>query len=204
MITQATSSTLTQALDQVQSLNRWIFEKISPYIKGRTLEINSGTNSLCTLFIEYNTPIHLCDTNDVHLQNLRETYEGSRLVRSVHDFDLMSSDFQESHPDTLDVFDTVIALNVPLLDFGKMVDNIKYVLPQGGTLALIFPAYTSIYHGLDQNLADWQRYNWKPIREILRFSFSILKVRYFNMSPVAAKNIFAHSGLSALLTVKKK
>jgi hypothetical protein len=158
---------------------------------------------LCPLFIEYNRPIHLSHTNPLYLQPLREAYKGNGLVRSIHDFDFTAADFRGVHQETLNVFDTVIALNIAMTDFSKMAENIKYVLPQGGTLAMILPAYTSIYHGLDQNLADWKRYNRKPIREILRFSFSILKVRYFNLTPAPAKNIFAHFGLSALLTVKK-
>jgi hypothetical protein len=203
MFTQVTSFPIQQASDDIQSVTRWIFETIRPFIKGRTLEINSGTISLCPLFIGHNRPIHLSATKQFHLQALREAYKGNGLIRSIHDFDFTAADFRTIYPETLDVFDTVIALDVAMTDFTKMAENIKYVLPKGGTLAMILPAYTSIYHGLDQNLADWKRYNKKPIREILRFSFSILKVRYFILTPDPAKDIFAHSGLSALLTVKK-
>jgi hypothetical protein len=189
--------------DDIQSLNRWIFETIGPYIKGRTLEINSGTNSLCPIFIEHNRPIHLSDTNQLHLQALRETYKGNQLVRAVHNFDFLASDFQLSHPETLNAFDTVIALDLPTTDFSKIVDNIKYVIPQRGTLALILLAYTSIYHGLSQNLDDWKRYNGKSIKQILMFNFSILKIRYFNLTPNTPKDIFARSGLSALVAVQR-
>jgi hypothetical protein len=203
MTTHVTPYPLRQVIGDIQNLNRWIFETTRPFINGRTLEINSGTNSLCPLFVEYGRPIHLSDTSLFHIQTLRETYKGNRLVRSVHDFDLANSDFQKSHPETLAVFNTVIALNVSMPDFTKMVENIKYLLFQGGTLAMMLPAYTSIYHGLDQNLADWKRYNGKSIKHILRFNFSILRIRYFNLSPNAAKDIFTHTGLSALLMFKK-
>src|SRR5580704_4884589 len=137
MYNAVTSHTTSPAADEIQTLNKWILEIIGPHIKGRTLEVNSGTNSLCQLFIKYNRPIHLSDTNSSYIQTLREMYKGNRLVRDIHYLDLIASDFQQSHPDMLDVFDTVIALNVSRSAFGKMVENIKYVLPKKGMLAMI-------------------------------------------------------------------
>jgi hypothetical protein len=198
----ATYPVHTPASEEIHSLNKWLLETIGPYVKGRTLEINSGTNSLCPLFIAYNRPIHLSDTNPSYLQTLRETYQGNPLVRAVHDFDLMSSDFRESHPETLDVFDTIIALNLPAADFGKMVENIKYVLPKGGTLVLILRAFIYIYHGLDQNLDDWKMYNKENIKQILNFHFSILKVRYFNLVPDVVKYFMGNTGLHSLVIVQ--
>jgi len=175
---------------------------LGPYVKGRTLELNSGTNSLCPFFLEYNRPIHLSDSNPSYLQTLRETYTGNRLVRDIHDLDLTAADFQQSHPDMRDVFDTVISLNVSMPDFVKMVGNLKYILPQKGTLAMILPAYTSIYNGLDQNLDDWKRYNRKVIKQILEFNFSILKVRFLNLDMDSAKYFSGKTGLSSLVIVQ--
>jgi len=203
MITTATPSPLSQVPDEIQILNRWILKRIGSYIKGRVLEVDSGTNSLCPLFTKYDRPLHLSDNNPFHLQVLRETYKDNRLVRAIHDFDFKSSAFRESHPDTLDVFDTVIALKASLPEFEKMVDNIKYILPQEGTLVLILPAYTSIYHGLGQNIDDWKKYNRKDIARILTPAFSILKVRYLNLGPEIAKGFFANSGLSVLVIAQK-
>ena len=204
MITPETSYTFSQPSEGIQSLNKWVFETIRPFIKGRTLEIGSGTNSLCPLFSEYNRPIHLSDTNQFYLQTLRDTYKDNPFVRAVHDFDFSSAEFQQSNPDTTNVFDTVIALNVSLTDSGNLVDNIKFVLRPGGTLAVIVPAYTYIYDGLGQNLYDWKRYNWKDMSSILMHKFSIQRVRYLNLKSDSAKNYFSRSGLSALATVRNK
>jgi len=203
MITTATPLPFSQPLGDIQILNRWIFETIGPFVKGRTLEIDSGTNTLCSFFLEYNRPIHLSDINQFHVQKLRETYKDKPIVRAVHDFDFMSSDFQQSNPETLNVFDTVVALSYPAAGFEKMVENIKYVLRKGGVLIILLPIYTSIYHGLDQNLDDWKRYNAKPIERILMFNFSMLKVRYLNLPPDAIADRLRNFGLSALLTVRK-
>ena len=203
MATAPTSSPIDQTSDEVQRLNRWIYEIIRAYIKGRTLEIGSGTNSLWPLFLEDNRPIHLSDTNQFHIQTLRQTCNGNQFVRAVHNFDFLASDFQQSHSETLNVFDTVLALNCPAAGFEKMVGNIKYVLRSGGTFAMILPIYTSIYHGLNQNLDDWKRYNAKAIQRILMYNFSMLKVRYLNLPPDTVKNRFRNPGLSALLTVRK-
>jgi len=203
MDTTSTSPSFAEITDEAQTLNRWIFDKIRPYIKGRTLEISSGINSLCPFFIAHNRPIHLSDTDPNCFEILRATYSGNQIIRSVHSFNFAASDFKEAHPNTLNAFDTVMALNSSAADFGKMVDNINYVLPQGGTLVLILPAYTSIYHGLDQNLDLWKRYNAKAIRDIVRFNFSISKIRYLNLAPDTTKTFFANSGLSVLAIFQK-
>lgn len=203
MITTVTPFPLGQAPDEIQIMNRWIFKTIWPYIKGRTLEINSGTNSLCQLFTNYNRPIHLSDTNQLYIQTLQEAYRSNHLIRAVHDFNLMSADFQRSQPGTLNVFDTVITLSTSIQEFEQMADNIRYILPQEGTLILILPAHTSIYHGLDQNLNDWKRYNRKYLERIRLANFSILKVNYFNLATDIAKGFFPNSGLSALIIVQK-
>jgi hypothetical protein len=184
-------------------LNQWIFETIKPYIRGRTLEINGGELSLCSLFIESNRSLHLSDTNVVNLQYLKDHYNGIHLVRKVHNFDFTSPHFQQSYPKSLEVFDNVIAMKVTIADFYKFADNIKYCLAQGGVLVMILPAYNYIYSGLEENLEDWKRYNGKVTRQILSFGFSIIKIRYFNLELDKEKNGFAHSGLSTLAIFRK-
>jgi len=190
---------LFQASAEAHPLYEWIVDTIGPYIKGRILEMNSGIHSLSRLFIEHNRPIHLSNANSSNVQLLKETFKGVKAVRDIHEFDFMAHDFQQRHSSTFEVFDTVLALNLSISNFMTSVDNIKYVLPKEGTLAMVLPADTYLYNGLDQNLDDWKKYNWNTIMQITHFGFSIMKVRYFNLPLDKEQHEFAHTGLSALV-----
>jgi hypothetical protein len=196
-------SGIYQPSGDVKSLDKWIIENIAPFIKGRVIEIKSGIHSICSTFIEQNRPIHLSDTTPSTVQVLRAAYKGIKDIRDIHQFDFTNSKFQQLHSKTYNAFDTVLALKLSMSNFITAVDNLKYVLPKGGTLVLVLPADTYLYFGLGQNMEDWKRYNWQTIERIIQFGFSIIKVRYFNLPLNEEHHEFAHSGLSALAIFSK-
>ena len=189
--------------DEIQRLYKWIYDHIKAFVKGRILEVESGTNSVCSLFLDRNRPIHLSDEDPKKAKHLLKSLAAYPALRNVHNFNFTSPDFVRTYPETRDVFDTVIALNMENAFFKVALNNAKYVLPKGGILAVILPAYTSLYHGLDANLDDWKQFNQKAIIQAFKPDFSILKERFFNLMPGPESSILKHSGLSVLAIARK-
>jgi hypothetical protein len=203
MDTSITFPSYSNLSADIKPLEYWIFQMIRPYLNGRMLEINGASISLCPLLIEHNYPIHLSDANLENCEKLLNKYKNAPIIRGVHSFDITSHDFQQFNTNTRNVFNTVIALKLGILDFKKAAVNIKYVLPSGGILIMILPAYNYLYVGLENSVDDWKKYNDKSIKQILPFGFSVMKVRFFQLSLTQAQDGFAHSGLSALVVFRK-
>ena len=191
----------TQGAEATKQLNQWMFDQIQPFLRGRTLELNSGLGAISTLFVEKGITIHVSDAEKQYCDLLAKKFKGVATIRAIHKIDFHHSDFQKAHAESLGLFNIVFALNTAehgLPDQG-MIDNAKLLLPQGGLLIMVAPAYTSIFNGLDKNLGSWKIYNRESIEKTYGTDFEILKTRYFNLVGGSG-----HYGLSVLAIGMKK
>jgi hypothetical protein len=181
-----------QIVSSPNPFNERLFEIIEPWLKGRVLEIDSTPDSISTVFIQKGLPIHLSTSDKTMRAQLKTLYQGMENARHVHSINFHRVDFEQAYlEEKVKIFDTVLALNKHC-DF-RMAYNARQVLKERGRLILLAPAYTAMYHGLQEDLDDWKRYNRQSINKLLTDDMEILLTRFFNVD-----------GLSVLAVARKQ
>ena len=101
---------------------------------------------------------HLSDSQLHTCRHLRSKFADTANIRAVHYIDISGSDITLAKPKLIEVFDTLIAINVTEYGyFSKpVIENFQVLLKPGGRLIIIVPAFTAIYAGLEENLDEWK------------------------------------------------
>jgi 2-polyprenyl-3-methyl-5-hydroxy-6-metoxy-1,4-benzoquinol methylase len=203
--TQAELPALIQVPQDLPRLNKWLFETAHPYINGKVLEVNSGVGEISSHFVLNGIQIHLSDAEKTNRDILRKRFEGTATVRGVHHIDFLRPDFTRRYSSRMEIFDTLIALNVAEHGYlaKTVLDNAKLLLHKGGFLMLIAPAITAPYYGLEENMEDWQKYNRSPLKRFLGTDFKVILTRCFNLRDTITDPSCNKFGVSILVIARK-
>ncbi len=170
-----------ERLAAAPNYNRWMFDRLRPWIGQRVLEVGSGIGNL-SAFLHDRERVVLTDTEPWYLDRLRERFraygnvEVARLYLPVMDGALAA-----------ERFDTVICLNVL-----EHVENdraslavLRRLLTPGGRLVLLVPALRALYGTLDHALGHHRRYGRAELVAKLRDAgLSPRHVEYFNLAGI--------------------
>jgi hypothetical protein len=205
MDTQGFSHYFNQAQGDIVSLNRWIFDTIQPYIKGRTIELGSCQGAIASIFTEHGLPIHLSDEHRTNRDALREKFQEVPGVRMIHDIDFLDPGFKLVNTSSLSAFDTVVAINVTEHGFYNKIalNNAKHLLRIRGHFMMIAQAHTAFYNGLEEDLSEWKKHNASDVEKLMGANVAVLKVRYFNWVTGTQTSQIGQSGLSTLAILRK-
>ncbi len=170
---------ILEIMDGSDRFTEWMYEQIKPYLKGRILEIGSGTGTYSRkLFRDFpNTSIILSDLDDEYVHKLETTFEKERPetykinLEKKEDFDQVKD------------FDSAFALNV--LEHVEhdvaALQNIYNNMNSGGTLVILVPAHKFLYNCIDIGLDHFRRYDKKEFQQkVSQTKFTIKKMFYFN------------------------
>ena len=148
-----------EVMSHATRYNRWIYETIKPYCKGKILEIGSGKGVIGKMFQD--------DGYDITMSDINGEFEELDVERFPQVGML---------PKT---FDTIIAINV-LEHLGKKwdaMDNILYMLKKHGHYIFFIPAYERLYNYIDFKLGHIERMNnFIPYGFIKDFHFNALGI----------------------------
>lgn len=173
------AETLDRLADAVR-YNRWMFDRIRPWIGSRVLEIGSGIGTL-SAFVVDRARVVLTDTREEYLARLRRRFEGRPHISVArlylpHDAALSG-----------ELFDTVICLNVLEHvhdDIGSLAAIRKLLLP-AGRLVLLVPALRALYGTLDRSLGHYRRYARAELEsKFEQTGFRVAHIEYFNLAGV--------------------
>lgn len=203
-MSQLAIETFIKTPDEIIKLNKWIFENIQPYIKERILELGSGSGIFSSLLIEQGISLHLSAETKVAREKLYEKLNGSTLIKAVHNIDLLHSEFKNRYSNELEVFSTLIAVNITENNFLRQIEleNAKHLLRKGGNIIIVLPSSIEFYPGLDYDLEELKRHNRKYLKLQLS-GFQIMKARYFNLSAVENTSVFALPKLAVIAVARK-
>ena len=167
-------------------LNKWMFEAIQPYVKGRILEIGSGIGNISSQFVKRRIPLSLSDHNDAYCQYLQKKFASEPSIKEVIRIDLVDKDFETKHAHLLGSFDTVFALNVVehIENDQLAVANCYKLLAPDGHLILLMPAYQALYNGFDKGLGHYRRYTRQAMFQLFSTKFRVLKTWHFNFAGI--------------------
>jgi SAM-dependent methyltransferase len=169
---------------RADKFNKWMFNTIYPFCKGRILEIGSGIGNISQFFINANASITLSDIRENYCSQLKERFSYAPTLEDVLMINLTDPDFEIKYKQFEKTFDTVFALNVVehIEDDVLALKNCYFLLKNGGTLLVLVPAYQRLYCSFDQELGHYRRYTIKTLSKVFEENhFHIQHSGYFNV-----------------------
>ncbi len=148
--------TTLRRLDRLQRYNRWIWERVRPWVGQRVLEVGSGTGTM-TRFLYGRDLIVPTDRETAYLDRLRNAFR-RRPGITVESFDPESDDASAlKHYE----FDTVLCLNIleQMDDDETALRRMHEVLVPGGTIVVYVPAGSKLFGELDRGVGHKRRYD---------------------------------------------
>ena len=146
-------------------LNRWLYSKLAPHVRGDVLEIGSGIGNLSRLIVESAAHVVLSDMEPHYLEALAQTFAGdSRVTVARYDLDAAPSAAIASRR-----FDAIVAVNVieHIRDDRSLVATLASLLKPGGKLVVYVPACPFAYGTLDRALGHHRRYTPATLTSLL-------------------------------------
>ncbi|MGB9628927.1 MAG: class I SAM-dependent methyltransferase, partial [Thermodesulfobacteriota bacterium] len=157
---------------------RWIYERIRPFLRGDILEIGCGIGNL-TGFLLSHGKVGISDINEEYLQITEEKFRGHPNLKEIFLWDI-----RQNPPESLTtLFDTIVCSNVleHIEDDEAVLRNLYHYLPNGGRLILLVPAIKGLYNRLDLELGHIRRYSKRELGQMISKSgLRIILLTYFN------------------------
>jgi 2-polyprenyl-3-methyl-5-hydroxy-6-metoxy-1,4-benzoquinol methylase len=179
METDKTNTLTLLLLEGADAYNRWIFERIQPFLKGKILEVGCGIGNLTGLLL-HQGEVMTTDVKADYLNIVREKYRGHPNLTGTLIWDIRSVP-----PDGLRYpFDVIVCSNVleHIEDDMTVLKHFHRLLSETGRLILLVPALTWLFNQLDKDLGHFRRYSKKNlVMKIEQSHFRILDLTYFNL-----------------------
>jgi SAM-dependent methyltransferase len=173
--------TLERLASTAPRYNRWLMDRVLPWVGRRVLEIGAGVGSM-SAFLTDRERLVVSDTDAHYLERLRERFGALPQVAVVP---LRLPAFDEAL--ARERLDTIICLNVleHVQDDARSLDTMRRLLQPGGRLVLLVPALPSIYGTLDRALGHFRRYT--PAELETKYAAAGFRMRhreYFNLAGI--------------------
>lgn len=161
-----------ETLSQADEYYHWLCSRVSPYIRGRVLEIGAGIGT----FAQWAAP---------HASEYHPTDVDSRLVARLHEKfpHAFVWNLFEPFPGN-QTYDTVIILNVVehLQDDLGALKALNARLAPGGHMIVMVPAMNFLYGSMDRAFGHFRRYNKKMMRDLFAgVPVRLVKDEYVNV-----------------------
>ena len=174
-----------EAISNAARFNRWMFEAVRPFLKGRILEVGSGIGNISSFFLQEGADITLSDVRSTYCNALRHRFPGADVLH----MDLVDPRFRETFALRQAAFDAAFALNVieHIGDDITALSNMRFLLKPGGVVIILVPAGKLLYNDLDRGLGHFRRYSRKVLTHHLqKAGFTVQKVWNFNALGIPA------------------
>src|SRR5438270_13964366 len=159
--------------------NRWMFDRLRPWVGRRVLEIGAGIGNMSAFFADRERVV-LTDTEPYYLGRLRQRFADRPHV-SVAELRLPTvSPALAAEP-----LDTGVCLNVleHIEDDRASLRAMHDLLQPGGRLVLLVPALRALYGTLDEALGHFRRYVPRELAAKLGAAgFRVRHLEYFNLA----------------------
>ncbi len=163
------------------AFNRWMYDRLRPWIGQRVLEVGSGIGNMSQFFSDRERVV-LTDTEPWYREQLRARFGGRSHVTVA---ELVLPDGARALGG--ETFDTVVCLNVleHIEDDRGSLATMRRLLAPSGHLVLLVPALPFLYGSLDAALGHYRRYTPRLLRERYREAgLAVRHLEYFNLAGV--------------------
>jgi SAM-dependent methyltransferase len=176
-----------EAFSHTYAFNLWLYQKISVYVQGKTLEIGSGIGNISAFLLKDQNQVSLSDLRPEYCQILQNKFGQDPHLQRVYELDLSLKDFNSEYPELLEKFDSVIALNVieHITDDLLAIRNAKALLKNKGKLIILVPAGQWLYNSIDRELGHYRRYSKSGLNNLIETAgLEVTDCRYFNAAAI--------------------
>ncbi|MGH7605889.1 MAG: class I SAM-dependent methyltransferase [Gemmatimonadales bacterium] len=178
-----TGAATLERLARATRFNRWMFDRIRPWIGRRVLEVGAGLGNLSAFLLDRERVV-LTDTDPGYLERLRQRFGAHPNVT------IARLELPRVHDGlAAERFDTIICLNVleHIADDHASLVQMRRLLRPGregaGRLVLLVPALRALYGTLDEALGHYRRYGRADLTAKLRAAgFAPHHLEYFNLA----------------------
>ncbi|MGQ8337673.1 class I SAM-dependent methyltransferase [Sunxiuqinia sp. A32] len=175
-------STLSN-IASADKFNRWMYETITPFCEGETLEVGGGIGNISQCFLLDDKKLTVTELRDDYCDIVKENLGNHACLNEVISMDIVDPEFDTKYQSYFESFDVVFALNVMehLEDDLLAISNCKKLLKAGGKLIILVPAFQFLFNSFDRALGHYRRYKKDSLKELFkRNKFEVLHSQYFN------------------------
>ena len=101
-----------QSIQHAGAFNRWMYDQIKPFSKGKIQEIGSGIGNISQFLIHDGFTTTLSDYNQSYCDILKEKYGHDKNVTEIIHLDILDPKFEKQFETLSGQFDCIIGLNV--------------------------------------------------------------------------------------------
>jgi 2-polyprenyl-3-methyl-5-hydroxy-6-metoxy-1,4-benzoquinol methylase len=168
--------------------NRWMYETIKPFCKGRILEIGGGIGNISQCFLNDGSELVVTELQTEYCTMIRKRLGNHPNLKDVIEMDIIDPEFDVKYKQFLGSFDTVFALNVVehIEDHNLAIANCKKLLKKSGHLVILVPAFQTIFNHFDTALGHFRRYTAETLRPLFEANnLPVIHYQYFNLIGIA-------------------
>jgi glycosyltransferase involved in cell wall biosynthesis len=177
-------SSILADLQDARRFNKWMGDKLRPFVGDRVLEIGSGIGTLTSQFIPRD--LYLATDINPHYLRYLDAYSIGKPYLHVAQVD---AGRPEDFASLAGLFDTVLIINVleHVPDPHLALRNIFNALAPGGRIVVLVPQHPKLFNTLDQVLEHRERYTPEGLRASLaEAGFGVDTLVDFNRTSVPA------------------
>lgn len=176
---RGTGAETLRVMTQAPGYNRWIADRVTPWLGQRILEVGSGIGTMTQFFLDREYVL-ATDRRADYLSALRNRFAKHPNVEiDVGYLELPSND----HDLADRAIDTVVMINVleHIEDDVGAMDTVNSILVPGGRLVLLVPAVPALHGSLDHALGHYRRYRKRDLRSLAAGAGLVVEhLAYFN------------------------
>jgi SAM-dependent methyltransferase len=177
-----------ESISGADKFNRWMYETIKPFCKGRILEIGGGIGNISECFLNDGEELVVTELQPEYCDMIRNRFKTHQNLKDIIAMDIVDPDFDTKYAGLFGSFDTVFALNVVehIADDTKAIGNCKKLLKKNGNLIILVPAFQSIFNHFDTALGHFRRYTAGTLRKPFEANkLQVVHRQYFNLIGIA-------------------
>ena len=172
-------------MQKAENYRRWQFEMVSPWIKGRLLEVGGGIGNFTPELAGVASRVTSLEPNAYCHARLLEKTKGLPNVQVLN----VTAEALFNQLSPTDAFDTIILMNVleHIKDDEAVLRQLKQRLAPNGRIVVLVPAGPWAFGSTDERLGHYRRYSKTSARALMkRLSLEVEKLRYYNFIGVWA------------------
>lgn len=168
-----------ERMSKARNYFAWQGRLVRPHLGRRVVEFGCGTGNFTPMLLDREAVIAV-DVEPECVERLRRRYPDQRNLRvsSIDADGLGLSQIARFRPDSC------VCLNVleHIEDDRRALGQMASILPSGGAIVLIVPAFPALLGPIDRNLGHYRRYRRESIRNLARSAgLEVEKLRYMNL-----------------------
>ncbi len=188
---ERTNALTLSLLEEAPAYNDWIFRKIKPFLGKDILEVGCGIGNLTGLLLSQGR-VMAADVNEGYLRIVESKFRSHVNLQYLFLWDI-----QKASPQKLPrLIDTIVCSNVleHVEADDPVLQNFYQLLPKGGKVIVLVPAFKGLYNVLDKELGHFRRYGKKEMRQkLIRNGFHLRQINFFN--PLGVMGWFVNGSL---------